>query len=112
MLAASLLLWDILWEVKVPAYKEEPWVVELQHIKRAHRLMSVLDGVREAFRTNEVPAAGGGGEAAPKATEDADEDIPGCPRVAGTTSTEIARRMLAKAAPTGVPGEYKASTLS
>ena len=107
MLSATLSLWDILWEVKVPLYREEPWMVELQHIRRAHRLMAILDGIREGFRTDTVQDATQGGDTAPVAAGGVDKDLPGCPLVKGTTTTEIARRMMCKAVPTGVPNEYK-----
>ena len=110
-LSAALLLWDIMWGAKTPTpkFKEEPWEVELQHVERAYKLMSILDGVREGFRTNRIREAElvAGIPEALAAKNGEDRDIPNCPSLSGTWGTEISRRMLFKSAPTDIAGEYK-----
>eukprot|EP00972_Heterocapsa_arctica_P101273 14927590-Heterocapsa_arctica.AAC.1 len=79
MIAASLFLWDILWGTHIPRFQEEQWVVEATHIERAHRLMTIFDGIREGFRGRDVPDAS---ESLPAATTAAavgpDRDRTGC----------------------------------
>ena len=84
--------------------------MQLQHIERAHRLMSIFDGIRETFRTSDLPEASDGAAATQVARAGVDRDLAGCPSVAGTKTTEIARRMLFKATATDNPGEYKCHT--
>ena len=84
--------------------------MQLQHIERAHRLMSIFDGIRETFRTSDFPEASDGAAATQVARTAVDRDLAGCPSVAGTKTTEIARRMLFKATATDNPGEYKCHT--
>jgi hypothetical protein len=110
-LSAALLLWDIMWDVKVVMYKEVEWVVELNHVRRAYKLMSILEGMREGFRTNKIALAAmaeGASEAAGAGVGE-DRDLPGRPSVNGTKGTAFARRMLFKSSATDIEGEYACS---
>lgn len=90
-LAACLLMWDILWGVVTPMYKEEQWEIIAKHINRAHRLMDILDGIRIGFRSSIVPVA------REVMCVDNDTNIIGAPCVTGVKTTAFARRMLFKA---------------
>lgn len=111
--SAAILLWDIMWGVKVPMYKEVPWVIELQHVTRAYKLMSILDQIREGFRTNCIKDAAVivGAAAAVSAKLSEDRDLEGCTHVNGTWGTEIARRILFRSQPVGVSGEHKCHSM-
>ena len=101
-LAACLLMWDILWGTKVYAFREEKWEVEVEHIRRAYSLMSILEAIRQGFRTASVENPHVDVKLA------ADVQIAGFPEVAGTTTTEIVRRALSKATPLEEPDRYQA----
>ena len=112
MLAGSFFLWDVLWLVVTPAFREEDWVIQAEHVERAFRLMTILDGIRLAFRTNQAPQveeeAGGQGEGDSPLLE---RDLPNCPQCRGARTTEIARRMLTKSTAQGDGGEYSVHTI-
>jgi len=112
-LSAALLLWDIMWDVKVPMFKEEKWEVDVVHVRRAYTLMHILDSVRECFRTNRIreDELAAGIDESKGAVLGADHDHPDCQKVEGTTGTDIARRMLFKSVPTENKGEYKCHTM-
>ena len=85
--------------------------MDVGHSQRAHRLMAILDGIREGLRANESLSVESSDTAAvPHACGGEDHDLPGCAAVRGAKTTEIARRMLFKALPTENPREYKAHT--
>ena len=110
MLAACLVLWDIMWGSGVPS-----WVVTRGHVQRAFKLMRILDATRQAFRgTSEV-----GVEPSQAAIEDwkgqervaEDRNLPGLVPILGTTHTMIGRRMLAKASKADEPDEFEFKVL-
>ena len=102
-LSACLLMWDMLWGTQVHLYDEQQWTVQVSHIKRAYLFMDILDKIREGFRHGEVQD-----DAVLGAAVGADSQLPGCPVVQGTTTTEIVRRALCKGSPVpGSPGEYR-----
>ena len=90
-------------------FPEQEWEIELEHVKRAYRLMSILNSIRESFRVDRVRQAEAEAGIAPSisAKDSDDRDLPGCQSISGTWTTEIVRRMLFKSAPTDTPGEYK-----
>ena len=82
--------------------------VELQSTQRIHRPWAIFDGIRDCFRTGDVPDASTEGPAATRlARAAADRHLTGCPGAVGTKTTEIARRMLLKAIATGNPHGHK-----
>jgi hypothetical protein len=93
-LSACLLLWDILWGVKRMQYREQAWEVEIGHIQRANLLMAIFDGIREGIKTKTVADEFTQNEAMHCLA--GDRDLPGCPSVRGTKTTEIVRRLLFK----------------
>jgi hypothetical protein len=112
MLAGSLLLRDIMWGVVVPPFVEAAWVIEEEQIKRAFRLMTILDGIRAAFRTNEAPSISDApsSDSAVRST-DPDRELPDCPQVDNAKTTKIARRILSKAIPGQSAGVFVVATL-
>ena len=97
MLAACLLMWDVLWEARIYRFAEEQWTVDPQHIHRAFRLLCILDDIRESFRHLEAPKPTGGEPG--HATVDPDRNLAGAAAVANATTTEICRRMMCAATP-------------
>jgi hypothetical protein len=108
MIATLLLLWDILWGVVVPAFKEEGWQITSEHIERAYKFMTIQDKIKNAFRTLQVEKGGGTDEADAKAdgATDDDRDLETCVAVQNVKTTEIARRMLCKGTEGETAGTY------
>ena len=93
-LSAALLMWDILWKDVVPMFREGPWLVQPDHVRRASKLLRILDAIRLGLRNlGAVPAQNAEGVI----SKELDTNAPGCPEVVGTTTSEIARRMLCSA---------------
>ena len=90
MLACALLLWDILWKIVVPQFKEAKWFIKKNHVQRAFKLLQIHDGIRNAFRTMDAP---------PTAKMGSDMDHDGLSMPMALKHTEIARRILMKATP-------------
>ena len=75
-------------------FREGPWLVQPDHVRRASKLLRVLDAIRLGLRNlGAVPAQNAEGDI----SKELDADAPGCPEVVGTTTSEIARRMLCSA---------------
>lgn len=98
MLSGSLLLWDILWGVVTPSFREEQWTIDDNHVERAFALMSILDGIRTAFRAEDAPTNVAPELDAPDQNPTLpDRELPGVAHLEGAKTTEVARRMLSKA---------------
>lgn len=93
MIAASLVLWDVMWNTSVPAFRED-LSVHGEHIDRAFTLLKVFWDIRSAWRDGYI--------AVPVAAETAkeekvvDKDMLGCPILSCGKTTEIVRRMFGK----------------
>ena len=109
MLSASLLMWDILWGDVTPHYREETWLVEISHVRRAQKLMTILQGIQSGLREKGAPDGQEDNTVAEAAT-DGDKDLAGCPVVEGAKTTEIVRRILSKGQPGSAPREYMTHT--
>jgi hypothetical protein len=100
MLAGALLLWDILWKKVVVAYREEKLYIKTEHVERSFRLLLIQDGIKNAFRTFEVPAG-------VSASTSADRNFTEIEATGAVKHTEIVRRLLGKASRGEAAGAYE-----
>ncbi|CAK0797938.1 unnamed protein product, partial [Prorocentrum cordatum] len=97
MIAACLLLADIMWNQVEFVYKGMPWVIQGTHMERAFKLAGILDGIRTAFRDDAAVERLAVGDIADALTATrADKELDNVKIVKNMPGTEIARRMLCK----------------
>ena len=98
MLAGALFLSDLMWGGDGQAlYREVPWMLTADHINRAFQLCTLLDGIREAFRSGSAPQHVSPDDITRALAGENDRNFAGTVTVENTTHTEMARRILAKA---------------